>query len=83
MIIEQNKRRTMLTEYGPYMNLRYAVRDNTGMLEIWFSDETRAKEWWEKNKNRPTLREIRDGQRQALHRLLDNVPDLEEDLPFM
>lgn len=76
MIIAKNDRRTMVEEYGPYMNLRIAIYDNTGTLEVWFSNLDKAKEWWAKNWDRPTYRENQKG-------LKADLVLIDEELPFM
>ncbi len=83
MMIIGNKRRILKEEYGPYMNRRYTVYDNTGALEVWFSDRTKALEWWSNNCDRPTHREQRDNERR--NRLLGLTADtvIIDELPFM
>ena len=75
----ENKRRRLVEDYGPYMNKRYAIYDNTGTLEVWFSDEERAKEWWSKNSERPTFSEQR---RENTKGLTADLVIIDE-LPFM
>lgn len=79
-----NKRRMLKEEYGPYMNKRWAIYDNTGTLEVWFSDRAKALEWWSNNCDRPTYREQRDEERR--NRLLGLTSDIvveDDELPFM
>lgn len=85
MIIAKNSRRRLVKDYGPYMNLRYAVYDRDDTLEVWFSDLERAKDWWAENCERPTYQEERDAQRAEMAALIGSLPDIDEyeELPFM
>ena len=73
-----------MEEYGPYMNKRWAVYDNTGTMEVWFSDRVRALEWWSNNCDRETWAEQRERQRRERAILMAALPDIEEfeELPF-
>lgn len=85
-ILKQNKKRKMVSEYGPYLNQRIAVYDNTGTMGIWFSDKRKAEEWWKENKDRETYSEQRKRERQERLALIGALPDIDEydeELPFM
>ena len=84
LILRINKRRILVVERGWFMNIRYAIYDNKGILEVWFSDKQRALEWWAKNKHRETYYERRDKELAELRAKMNDQMDLDdcEELPF-
>ncbi len=79
-VLAKNKKRKLVQDIGPYMNVRYVIYDNMGILEVWFSDKSKALEWWKQNRNRETWAEKRERYRKGLEANLIIIDDI---LPFM